>query len=266
MKYLENAISFARKHYMLAIPLLIATALSAMLGRSNSTAIGKVWQAVPKIGSGVELFRNPTAVFSLLTSVIITPGLGFLGLILTIAATASTYGVVNYALNGGFPTLNDFVPQFKNSISKYLIYWLGTITVWFVFCILVIIIGLIAALISLIANWLGVLFIFLMLIVIFFGGIYTAINITLWFPAMIVDELDVVTSLKKSFSVVRKGFWPILGISILISMVASLVNIIFGFIGFIPLIGPILLSIIPTASTFILIIFFLMYYRGEREF
>ena len=81
---------------------------------------------------------------------------------------------------------------------------------------------------------------------------------------MVANNLDVISALKKSFSIVMRNFWLILGITVLVSLVASLVNFILGVFGFIPLIGPIILSIAPTVSTFLITTFCLMFYKDQQ--
>ena len=257
MKYLENAIRFITKHYILAVPLFISTALAALLGGSTSGFIGKAWEVLADMRAEVDFFNNPAGIISFLTSAAVVSGIGFLSFILTIIVTPATYGMVNKALNEGFATLNDFVPQFKNNIAKYLIFWLG-------FGILVALFGLISALFIAISKWLGILFIVIMFLLIIIAVVYVGVNMSLWFPAMVVENIDVLSAFKKSFSLVKRNFLMILGINLLVGIVASLASLILSILGMIPLLGSIILSIVPTASSFTMIVFFLMYYKGEN--
>jgi hypothetical protein len=200
---------------------------------------------------------------SLVTTAAVISGAGFISLVLTLIVTPATYGMVNKALNEGFATLNDFVPQFKNNIAKYLIFWLGNLVIWIVFSIICVLLIVITSLISAIIKWLGLLLFIIVFITMFIAAVYISVNITLWFPAMAIDNLDVVSAFKKSFSLVKKHFWMILGICVLVTILSSLANLILSIPGMIPLLGPILLSVVPSASTFIMIVFYLMYYKDE---
>ena len=264
MKYLENAIRFITKHYILAVPLFISTALAALLGGSTSGFIGKAWEVLADMRAEVDFFNNPAGIISFLTSAAVVSGIGFLSFILTIIVTPATYGMVNKALNEGFATLNDFVPQFKNNIAKYLIFWVGTLVLWLGFGILVALFGLISALFIAISKWLGILFIVIMFLLIIIAVVYVGVNMSLWFPAMVVENIDVLSAFKKSFSLVKRNFLMILGINLLVGIVASLASLILSILGMIPLLGSIILSIVPTASSFTMIVFFLMYYKGEN--
>jgi len=87
--------------------------------------------------------------------------------------------------------------------------------------------------------------------------------ISLWFSAMVVDGLSVFDGFKKSIEIVRTCFWTVLGITILVSLAASVVSAILGFLGAIPVLGPVILSVIPAAQYFVIAVFSLLIYRDK---
>lgn len=266
MKYLEKSINFVIKHYILAVPLFISTVLVSLLGSSSAGISNILRNLFNQLKYGSDFLMRPSALISFFTASAIISGAGLINLILKLAVTPATYGMVNKALDEGYATLNDFVPQLKNNFAKYLIYWLGNIVIWFLLIIAILIIGLLGALLTAIIKLalLRILFVIIMFILILVGTVFIQVNITLWFPSMVANNLDVISALKKSFSIVMRNFWLILGITVLVSLVASLVNFILGVFGFIPLIGPIILSIAPTVSTFLITTFCLMFYKDQQ--
>jgi hypothetical protein len=266
MKYLENSINFVIKHYILAVPLFISTVLASLLGSSSTGIANIIGRLFNQLKNGADFFTRPSAIIGFFTASAIISGVGLINLILKLAVTPATYGMVNKALDEGYATLNDFVPQLKNNFAKYLIYWLGNIAISLLLVIAIILIGLLGALFTAIVKFAAIRFLFalFMFILLLAGTIFIQVNMTLWFPSMVVDNLDVISALKRSFSIVMKNFWLILGIILLISLVASLVNFILGVLGVIPLIGPIILSIAPTLSTFLITTFCLMFYKDQQ--
>ncbi|HOJ09374.1 MAG TPA: hypothetical protein PK733_02130 [Clostridiales bacterium] len=266
MKYLENAIKFIAKHFIIAIPLFISTAITALIGGTVSGGFtNKLFEILPQMKGGVNYLSDPASITRFFASAAAVTGAGFLGFILTLIVTPATYGMVNKALNEDKSDLNEFVPQLKDNFVKYILYWVGNIVVWVILGIAAFLIVLLLALISKIAPWLGIFFGVLIALAAIVVVVLIAINLVLWFPAMVIDNMDVIAALKRSYTLVKKNFWMILGINLLVGIVASLASLILGILAGIPLLGPIILSVIPTASTFIIIVFHMMYYKCENN-
>jgi len=266
MKYLERAINFITRYYILAVPLFISTALAALLGSSTTGLLGIIRSFTNEIRFGNNFFAEPFSFIKLFAASVVASGLGLINLLLKLAVNPATYGMINKALDEGYASIHDFVPQLKNNFAKYLIYWLGNIVVWIIAVICVGLITLVGSLIVALVKWaaIRVLFILFIGLLFFIAAIYIEVNMALWFPAMLVDHLDFISAFKRSFSIVKKNFWMILGISLLVSLVSSLVNLILSVFGIIPLIGSIILSIMPTVSTFLMMVFYLMFYKDQR--
>jgi uncharacterized membrane protein len=79
-----------------------------------------------------------------------------------------------------------------------------------------------------------------------------------------VEDTDVLTGLKNSFRYVSGNFWTILGISILISIFGIIAGSIVGLVvGWIPIIGGAVSSIISYLAEFITIVFLFEIYREK---
>ena len=82
----------------------------------------------------------------------------------------------------------------------------------------------------------------------------------LWFPAVCVEDSGIIDGLKNSFKTVKGSFWPILGITILVSIGGSILGSILGIF---PFIGTVISSVITSLSTFILIVYYFEIYRAK---
>ena len=80
---------------------------------------------------------------------------------------------------------------------------------------------------------------------------------------MVVDGLDVVGAFKKSIEIVRTCFWTVFGITLLVGVIASIASTILSFLGYIPVLGAIILSAIPSIQYFVMTTFSLMIYREK---
>jgi hypothetical protein len=71
----------------------------------------------------------------------------------------------------------------------------------------------------------------------------------------------VIAAAKKSIEVIKSCFWTVLGITLLVSIACGIAGWILGLLTIIPLLGPIIASIVPTVQTFVMIVFLLILYR-----
>lgn len=274
MKYLENAFKFLGKYYLLLIPLFAAIAIPAIINGPNANSMMK---QVEEIGKAIEsdptLAQNPAALLALyssLASSYAALGIGsLLALILSIIVRPATYGMVNKALATGNADLNDFVPEMKSNIVKYILFGLASLVLYFGIGIaVVILIGICIALMA-VSVPLGVVLIILLALALVAGIFAFSVLISLWFPAMVSDDLGVFDALKKSISVAKSYFWPILGISLLIGIGSMIAGGILSVFGRIAVIGPIFASVATVLAEFIMIVFLFEVYRdktGKNEY
>ncbi len=261
MKYLERAIRFSIKNWMLILPLFVLTALANLIGGigSSITAIsglsGFMGYFTDISGPG-DIFRLAPAILSAfaLTS-------GVWGFIFQIVSYPTTYGLVNKQLETGSASLNDIGAAISNNIVKYIMYFIGTIVVNFVIGIACLLLLLILSLLVLLLKGFGVFLLVIVVIALFIAYVIFSTLISMWFAAMVVDGLDVVAAFKRSIEIVRSMFWTVLGVTILLSIAAGVAGFILGFLTVIPLLGPIIYSAVPAAQTFIMIVFLLTVYR-----
>ncbi len=261
MNYLENAIKFLVKYWILALPLLILTALAFLLTGPDTINAGSLLNSYANTG----LLRGMptsswfyTAIASLMPS-----GGGFWLLLLNFAAIPLTYGLVNKNLETGYASLGDVGQTLSRNLVKYILYFAGTLILGlavFIACaIVILLLGLIMNLLGVFGNAIMVL----VMLAIAIGGIVAVVLLSMWFSAMVVDGLDVVAAAKKSIEIVRTVFWTVLGITILVAIICGIVGFILSFLKVIPLLGPIIASVVPTAQTFVMIVFLLTLYREK---
>ena len=275
MKYLENAFKFLGKYYLLLIPLFISVAIPAILnGPSSNAMMDQLNEIQNSLKANPSLAQNPNdllALYSTMASSYAALGIGsFIALILSIVVMPATYGMVNKALATGNADLSDFVPEMKNNIVKYIVFGLVSLVLYFGIGIAVAIIVAICIALMAVSVPLGVIAIILFAFALT-AGIYAFTRLILfWFPAMVCDNLGVFDALKKSISVGKSYFWPVVGISLLISIGSSIAaGIVNGIFGRIAIIGPTILSVAPVLAQFILIVFTFEVYRdktGKNEY
>lgn len=269
MKYLENAFKFLGKYYLLLIPLFISVVIPAILnGPSNNAMMEQLNEIQNAIKTDPSLSQNPNellALYGTLASSYAALGIGsLLALVLSIVVMPATYGMVNKALATGNADLSDFVPEMKNNIVKYILFGLVSLVLYFGIGIAVaIIVGICIALMA-VSVPLGVIAIILFAFALA-AGIYAFTRLILfWFPAMVCDNLGVIDALKKSISVGKSYFWPVVGISLLISIGSGIATgIVNGIFGRIAVIGPTIVSVAPVLAQFILIVFLFEVYRDK---
>lgn len=265
MKYLENAFKFLGKYYMLAVPLFISLALSAIVQGAGTAGMTANLKDILSMTGNPERFTDPSQFIKMFSSFVpFLIGGGVLAFILKFAVEPATYGMVSKALDTGSADLNDFVPSLRQNIVKYIIYWVANIVLWVAFsiaaCIVMVIFGLLVA----VLKGLGIALLVLAGIALVVAGIIIGVHISLWFAAMVIDGLDVMAAVKKSIGIVKSMFWTILGISLLVSIASSIASSILGIIfKWIPVIGPIILSVIPAAAGFVMIVFYISVYREK---
>jgi len=267
MKYLENAIKFALKYYILIIPLYVLAVIPALISRAGAAnALNQMRGIFNVMRDPMGQMQNPGALAGAVSSAAFaSTGAGLLGFILTILAIPATYGLIKKAMDTGNATLNDIAPAISGNIVKYLINLVGTIVLWVLFGLAAVILGLLVALFVALIKPLGIFLGVVISIAILLAIAVISVLTSLWLPAMIVDNLDVMPALKKSFEVAKSSFWTILGITLLIYVISGVAGAIVGILNVIPLIGPIITSVIPAATGFVVYTFLMMLYREKTS-
>jgi len=268
MKYLENAFKFLGKYYLLLIPLFIATVIPAIINAPSQNAMTQQMEEITKSMLNPGMVQNSNEMLEMY-STLMQPSATYwlsiiLSLVLTIIVTPATYGMVNKALSTGNADLSDFVPEMKNNIVKYIIFGLASIVLGFGIGIAILLVIGICVALFFVSPALGGIMSFLLGLASIIAVFVLAVWISFWFIAMVSDELGVLDALKKSISVAKSYFWPIVGINILVGIGYAIVSGIFsGIFGKIPLIGPVFVSVIAVLYQFVIIAFMFEVYRDK---
>ena len=268
MKHLENAFRFILKNYIVAVPLFVALAIPALISQSGVFVMGGIFRALYKVLTNVDTLRSPFALIGeLMPLFIATTGItGIVGTLLKFAAMPATAGMVKKGVAGEFVKLDDTVPMMKEHFVQYVIYWVGNLVVSIVLVVVFLIPVVIFGVLTLLLKGFGVLLLFIVILAEIAAGIAVATLLSLWFPAMIIDNMSVVDAAKKSVEIVKNNFWIILGITILIAIVGGIASsIVSAIFGFIPLIGVVVATVVPTLVEVVRMAFYFMFYRGETE-
>jgi hypothetical protein len=184
--------------------------------------------------------------------------------LLKFAAMPATAGMVKKGVAGELVKLDDTVPMIKEHFAQYVIYWVGNLVVSIVLGIVFMIPVLIFGALTLLLKGFGVFLLFIVILAEIAAGIAVATLLSLWFPAMIIENMSVVDAAKKSVEIVKKNFWIILGITVLIAIVGGITSsIVSAIFGFIPLIGAVVATVVPALVEVVRMAFYFMFYRGE---
>jgi hypothetical protein len=190
-------------------------------------------------------------------------GSGIWSFIFNFVAVPVTYGLINKGLETGSANLNDIGSAISDNFVKYIMYFIGTLVLSLAIGIGVGLVFLVLWVIILLLKGVGVALMAIVALVLLVAGIVFAVVVSMWFSAMVVDGLDVVAAAKKSVEVVKDCFWTVLGITVLVSIVIAIIGSILSYLRFIPLLGPIIYSVVPTAQTFVMAVFLLTLYREK---
>ncbi|MGE5614418.1 MAG: hypothetical protein ACM3XR_08425 [Bacillota bacterium] len=260
MKYLVNALNFSVRNWMLIIPLYVLTALAALISGAGATlSLGTISDMMTRGG-----FNDPDQLIRFIPG-ILTAAIGgsIVSFLVQFAIYPISYGLVNKSLETGNTNLNDMGNALKENFVKYLLYFVGQLVVFGVFFIAAFLVTLLLGLIFSVLGGIGLALMALVILALFLAYIVLNTLLCLWFSAMVIDNLDVVASAKKSVEIVKSFFWTVLGINVLVLIAGSIVGGILGFVNIIPLLGPIIFSIVPSAQTFISLVFYIMFYRDK---
>ncbi|TYQ15913.1 UNVERIFIED_CONTAM: hypothetical protein Cloal_2410 [Acetivibrio alkalicellulosi] len=269
MKYLENAFKFFRKYYFLAIPLLIVNAiigvLSAILFQFDYIGLLEEFMDSFQIGVPVDDFRMEELFMGMIPEVgmiLILVGLFFF---LNIIVMPATFGMINKAYSTGEASLDDFLPQLSKNFMRYILFLLGVLLVGIIISLAVGIVSVIFSLLSMVCCIFSIVLIPIMLLYII-GFVVFMVGYYMWFSIMIIDNLGVFDALSKTYRVIKSYFWPIVGISMLITVCMYIASVITGLMSFlIPFVGQILSGVVSAIYTFIMIAFVFEVYIDKTK-
>ncbi|NLP12927.1 MAG: hypothetical protein GX383_00235 [Clostridium sp.] len=280
MKYLEDAFKFLGKNLLLSIPLIIMVVIPNIIqGSTDKETATEMANQINQLSLSVTMGEISPTEFQIMALDILKPLFVLMAIanvvliVLSLFITPATYGMVNKALEEEDTNLIDFFPQLGKKIFKFIIFSIASFLLWFIISIVVTIISVLmvflvnglseksSALMGLgivISVLLGVV-VFLALVAFYFLTIY-------WFPAMVIDDLRVISAFKKSIEVARSYFWPTVGITTMIFLMGSIISFIIALpFSLIPYVG-VVLSSVPTAlAQFVTIVFVLMVYRDKTS-
>ncbi len=263
MKYLESAIKFSIKNWMLILPLFVLTALASLLSGVGNTTLnaGKLWSTF----SNLNNLRTPGEMISVLPGLFtaVAAGSGIWTFLFQFVTIPVSYGLVNKSLDTGNAGMNDIGLSISDNFVKYVMYFIGMLVVSLVIGLGSVVLMLILSLLVALLKGVGVALMVIIMLALFVVFIVFGMLISMWFSAMVVDGLDVVAAARRSIEIVKGSFLTVLGITVLIGIAAAIAGAILGFLSIIPLLGPIIYSVVPTAQTFITLVFLLMLYREK---
>ena len=259
MKYLSNAVNFSIKNWMLILPVFVLTAIVSLISGVGTASISAITSMF-----NPDNFSDPTAIFAAMPVLFgAVAGAGVVAFIAKFIYEPATYGLINKNLETGNAGLNDIGAAISNNFVKYVMYFIGMIVVGLASSIAAGLIILLFSLLIAVLKGLGVALFVIVMIALAVFFIVLFVLLSMWFSAMIVDGLDVVAAAKKSIEVVKSCFWTVLGITILIWLLFAVVGFVLSLLKFIPLIGPIIYSVVPAGQYFVMAVFLLMLYRDK---
>lgn len=259
MKYLSNAVNFSIKNWMLILPVFVLTAVVNLISRVGTADLSAL----------ISMFNpnnlsDPISLMSALPAIYgAVAGAGIAAFIAKFIYEPATYGLINKDLEVGNAGLNDIGAAISNNFVKYVMYFIGMIVVGLAVGIATVLVILLLSLLVAVLKGIGVALFIIIMIALMIFYIVLFVLLSMWFSAMVVDGLDVVAAARRSIEVVKGCFWTVLGISILVWILFTVVGLVLGLLRFIPLIGPIIYSVVPAGQYFVMAVFLLMVYRDR---
>jgi hypothetical protein len=274
MRHLENAFKFTFKNFLLTLPLLISLAIPALISGVGSLGLiahsGTLLENFKRMlednayGAGYFNYTDLFAGINLGTFIISSAVSGLLSFIFMLLVRPATYGLINLHYETGSAKLNDFTKCMSKYIGRYVLYGLLTIAIGIGLGVVLVILMVIGGFVSAASTGLGILLIVIFLLAFIVGVAALKTYMSLWFPAVCVEDSDIIQGLKNSFRAVNGSFWPILGITLLVTLCGSIAGAILGgIIGLIPVIGNIVAPVISGLADFILMAFYFDIYREK---
>jgi len=272
VEYMKKAFSLVSKNITVILPVLLAAFVPALImSFMVGTTGAQIAPQIMEIVNNPEIAQDPTqlintfagALGKTMSGAII---IGLVALILNILAQPATIGMIVKAGKKEEVGANDILPQAKEHIVRFIIFIVVFFLLAAAFSIVVILLGLVFGAIS--AAIESALLSVLYAIAVVIATIYLSIKLSLWFVAMVADKLSVIEGLKQSFRATSGSFWTIIGILILLAIIFGIAGFIIGFLGWIPVIGPLLTSTVSAAGGAVMSAFLAVLYlekTGKKE-
>lgn len=274
MKYLEEAFKFLGKNYIIALPLVVLSAIANIFVVIGSTGVSKnMMEFVTKYSnqmmSGSMDYYDSTAFMNEYINMLTSGSFGWLvfggilSIIFAIIYLPITYGLVNKTMETGKADLKDTGEVLTKNVGKYLLMILLSLGAGVAFSIIFGVIFAVLIAISTVTP-IVILIIVLLALALLVFSIFISIKLSLWFTAMVVENLSLIDALKKSFRTTKGRFWPILGITLLVQICGSVVGMLFSLFNLIPIVGAVISSLVPSSVAFIMIVYYIALYRDAN--
>lgn len=270
MRYLENAFRFTFKNFLITLPLLISMAIPALIMGFGSMGfllnMGNFQRMIENMSRGGMPKFGPDFFLSLygpamLISMLIA---GLLSIVLAILVYPATYGLINKKYETGSASFSDITQCMSKFIGRYILYLLLSIAIGIGLAVVLAILVGIGVALAMVNKVVGILLIVLFVLAFIVGVIALKTYMSLWFPAVCIEDIGVTQGLKNSFKYVSGNFWPILGISLLVTLGGGVASLILGgIVGWIPVIGSVVGPVVSAIAEFILIVFYFEFYRAR---
>ncbi|MDQ2087333.1 hypothetical protein RBH29_12945 [Herbivorax sp. ANBcel31] len=265
MRFLENSFKFFGKYIIFAIPLFVIYAIQSLMVAPGLEELSIFLES----NMDALNVNNPEFFEELITqqgfpeldglmssSIIVT--------ILLLFVMPATYGIINRIYSNGSASFGDFFIEMKNNVLKYFLYILALIVFYIVIGLIVALVSMILGIVAGVALPLAILFGIMM----FFGIIILFVfvmNVTVMgFTAVVTDKIGVFGGISKAMSVVKSYFWPIIGITLLISVGSTIASVVVMFVP-ITQVALILSAALSAIVIFIFIVFTFEVYRDKTE-
>lgn len=273
MRYLENAFRFVFKNYLLGLPLLIIAVIPAIFqGIGNMFFMVNYTRNINKLLEGFKLgyFSQSKSVWDFYLGFYGAKFLIFLGIsfiitiTLSIIFTPAQYGLINKKYQTGKATLNDIAPSISKYIGRYVLCGLLGFAIILAAAVVFGILIFVAAFVMTASLPIGILLMVLFVLVYIAAILTLYVYMSLWLPAVCIEDCGVIKGLTLSFKTVNGSFWMILGISLLIGLCnLAATGIISLVVGWIPIAGTIIVSAVGAFVGYILMVFGFEVYRAK---
>jgi len=270
MRYLENALKFTFTNFLLTLPLLISMAIPAFIMNIgtmgfNAKLMQKYQQLIQEmVSNNGQYYGFDQSFLGNLVStrmIVCIIAASLLYIFFAIIIYPATYGLINKKYETGSANFSDFTAGLSKYIGRFIQYGLLSIAINIgTMLVLTILIGIGVVICISVNKVAGILLIILFCMAYFVGVIALSIYMSLWFPAVCVEDSGIIQGLKNSFKNVKGSFWLIFGITLLISLSGNIAGSMFSLF---PFIGSIIASVISMLTEYVKIIFRFEIYREK---
>ena len=267
MKFLENALKFTFKNFILCLPLLFVYVIpNIIIGIGSMFFMVNYFGQIEKIIN--EMTANPNFVPGLdfivdiygmpfLLSIIISLAIT---LVLTIIFTPATYGMISKKLQTGSASLKDVMPSMSKFVGRYVLFLLMNVV--FVLGILIVFAIFMALSVFLMISVLplGIMLLFISFIGYLFVLLLYSAACGMWFPAVCTEDCGIIQGLKYCLKAIKGTFWRVFGIMLLVSLCTGVASMFFSWI---PVLGTMAAGGVSALSSFVLIVYYFQVYRAR---